>query len=286
MDYESEIAELAKRHPQYKIKIEHQSIGHFYNGTDTPEWLMRLPCDSDDFITGKRGDKRINIRICGKPIVKCLADSLRRQSQEWKENPQSVFGWVRHESQEMWTDSIILVTRRNSRLLGLPGGKIERGESPRVALAREIQEETGIEKASLEIGDEVFRGIAHGKLIVVYTAETDMLNLSGNGVVPIWGPPSKLIGKAGAFRRINGLVLSAVSSLEKAELVRKSKSAREERRAERDSEKWRREYPSGRGDGRDYVPEYGPRYDPAWAVKWGSGCGHADDCCCGDCRLH
>lgn len=55
-----------------------------------------------------------------------------------------------------------LVTRRSSHVSSpgyweFPGGKVERGESPRQALRREIAEELGLE---IEVGDFIARGVS------------------------------------------------------------------------------------------------------------------------------
>jgi 8-oxo-dGTP pyrophosphatase MutT (NUDIX family) len=58
----------------------------------------------------------------------------------------------------VWLGSRLLVQRRSpaashgAGLLELPGGKLERGEGPRAALARELVEEWGPAAAGLEVG--------------------------------------------------------------------------------------------------------------------------------------
>ncbi|MFO7566639.1 MAG: NUDIX domain-containing protein [Enhygromyxa sp.] len=58
----------------------------------------------------------------------------------------------------VWLGTRILVQRRpptashGAGMLELPGGKLERGESPRVGLARELIEEWGPAAAALELG--------------------------------------------------------------------------------------------------------------------------------------
>lgn len=43
------------------------------------------------------------------------------------------------------TGKIVLTTRRNSTQVGLPGGKVDPGETPAQAAQRELLEETGID---------------------------------------------------------------------------------------------------------------------------------------------
>lgn len=67
--------------------------------------------------------------------------------------------------------NILTVSRKHDpNDLGLPGGKVDRGESPAGALIREVKEETGY---SITIKKLVFQTLCQSKMVVTYLCEID-----------------------------------------------------------------------------------------------------------------
>lgn len=107
---------------------------------------------------------------------------------------------------------ILTVTRRNSDLFGLPGGKLDAGELPEEAAIREAKEETGIEvrTASFMFSKTDGEFITH-----CYHADT----WRGTpcemepGIVPDWKYPTEIYGPGSAFPEYNQSVVSQLPKL-------------------------------------------------------------------------
>ncbi|MHB9140195.1 MAG: NUDIX domain-containing protein [Victivallaceae bacterium] len=79
-------------------------------------------------------------------------------------------------------DSVMLVKTRYSKCLSLPGGKVNKLETPRKAAMRELREETGITVSDCRLGG-VYSNFTEYKsdTIVLFSAET-----SETGCAPGW----------------------------------------------------------------------------------------------------
>jgi 8-oxo-dGTP diphosphatase len=97
-------------------------------------------------------------------------------------------------------DGRVLLTRRRAdqpmpNLWELPGGKVEAGESPEEALAREIAEELGCAVAVGRIDDVVFhRYPEFDLLMLVYTCCLQGTPRAVEVAALAWVPPSELGG--------------------------------------------------------------------------------------------
>ncbi len=73
--------------------------------------------------------------------------------------------------------AVLLVQRRNSPAKGLwtlPAGYVDAGEDPRLAAAREVTEETGVEVDIGEVADVLFEpaeGEGRSTIVIVYWSE-------------------------------------------------------------------------------------------------------------------
>jgi 8-oxo-dGTP diphosphatase len=98
------------------------------------------------------------------------------------------------------SDGRVLLTRRRAdqpmpNLWELPGGKVEAGESPEEALAREIAEELGCAVAVGRIDDVVFhRYPEFDLLMLVYTCRLQGTPRAVEVAALAWVPPSELGG--------------------------------------------------------------------------------------------
>jgi mutator protein MutT len=111
--------------------------------------------------------------------------------------PNAVCGFIRQNG------LILSVSRKNNHLdLGLPGGKVEPGESPEDAVKREMFEETGI------IIDEFFAVFEYegAKNFICRTYEITSWQgtpFSKEGAVVQWVHPSRIIEDISTFRNYN-----------------------------------------------------------------------------------
>lgn len=109
---------------------------------------------------------------------------------------------------------VLLVTRRDSTEVGLPGGKVDAGETFLEAAIRETFEETGIliDESTVE---EVFSDVCLGE--VNYETKCFETKYNGkaplqleSGIIPKWGSISELIENS-PFKEYNKKLLEAVN---------------------------------------------------------------------------
>ena len=73
---------------------------------------------------------------------------------------------------------IIMVTRRNSIMLGFPGGKAEPNETSKNAALRELKEETGIVLNDEDINNPILVGVQDGFQVATFLSIQDFSTLT------------------------------------------------------------------------------------------------------------
>lgn len=108
---------------------------------------------------------------------------------------------------------ILLVTRRNSTKVGLPGGKVDEGEDVLTAAVREIYEETGIKldpSTLMSVFVDVCKGeVDYETTCFIATYDGPLLEGQEDGIISKWGTFDDLIENS-PFKEYNKKLFDAL----------------------------------------------------------------------------
>lgn len=107
----------------------------------------------------------------------------------------------------------VLAVRRRDGSYGLPGGKIDAGETPADAVAREVSEETGLVVEGLR--QEALMTAEDGVLVAVFSGRVKgALRAAPGEVTPCWVAPGKVTSsRTSKFAAFNKLALKSAKEV-------------------------------------------------------------------------
>lgn len=114
------------------------------------------------------------------------------------------------------TGEVLLVSRRNSTQVGLPGGKVDPGETPLNAALRETFEETGLQFSEDDVV-EVFGALCEGEVNYFTTAykakyNGEITEMVEDDIYVRWGSINELINNS-PFTAYNEAMIETLTTL-------------------------------------------------------------------------
>ena len=101
----------------------------------------------------------------------------------------------------------LLTSRRQSpHDFGLPGGKLDKGETALEAVRRELKEETGLDGFHFE---QVYAEYDAGRLIAVFRADVDVDQVINpeDGLNVVWSDLKTILSDAASFKDFNTVMI-------------------------------------------------------------------------------